>query len=181
MSLLSGQLLMGTDNGISILNTQTGHWQHCCQGTVVLGASQKPDGSVLVATYGKGVYEIDPQAHVRHVYTTANSPLTDDHVYATFHDRDGGLWVGSLNGDLLHHTLHGSRRYPVHDVQAITQLPTGQIAVGTAFGLKLVTAGSDTVRELNYAPSGITDVNPFVTHLLASGLQLWIATDGGGV
>ena len=69
----------------------------------------------------------------------------------------------------------------MHDVQTITQMTSGQIAVGTAFGLKLITPGSREVKELNYAPSGITDVNPFVTHLLASGMELWIGTDGGGV
>lgn len=174
-------LMMGTDNGISILNIKTGHWQHSCQGVVALGATRKSDGSVLVSTYGKGVYEMDSHANVRHVYTTNNSALKDDHVYATFHDKDGGLWVGSLNGDLLYKSATGIHYYPVHDVQAITQLATGQIVVGTAFGLKLITPGNDVVKELNYAPSGVTDVNPFVTHLLASGLELWIATDGGGV
>ena len=173
--------MMGTDNGISILNIRTGQWQHSCQGVVALGATRKPDGSVLVSTYGKGVYEMDSHANVRHIYTTNNSALKDDHVYATFHDKDGGLWVGSLNGDLLYKSAAGIHYYPVHDVQAITQLATGQIVVGTAFGLKLITPGNDVVKELNYAPSGVTDVNPFVTHLLASGLELWIATDGGGV
>ena len=179
--LTNDLLMMGTDNGISILNIRTGQWQHSCQGVVALGATRKPDGSVLVSTYGKGVYEMDSHANVRHIYTTNNSALKDDHVYATFHDKDGGLWVGSLNGDLLYKSAAGIHYYPVHDVQAITQLATGQIVVGTAFGLKLITPGNDVVKELNYAPSGVTDVNPFVTHLLASGLELWIATDGGGV
>jgi len=181
MPLSDDLLVMGTDNGISILNIKTGQWQHSCQGVVVLGATRNPDGSVLVSTYGKGVYEIDSHANVRHIYTTGNSALKDDHVYATLNDKDGGLWVGSLNGDLLYRSPAGIRYYPVHDVQAITQLASGQIAVGTAFGLKLITPGNDVVKELNYAPSGVTDINPFVTHLLASGLELWIATDGGGV
>jgi AraC-like DNA-binding protein len=117
------------------------------------------------------------------VYTTANSLLTDDHVYATLYDKDGGLWVGTLNGNLLYKPASNlpPRYYPIHDVQAMTQLASGQIAVGTAFGLKLITPGSDEVKELNYAPSGVTDVNPFVNHLLMSGMELWIATDGGGV
>ena len=183
MPLSAELVLMGTDNGISIVNVRTGVWQHCCQGTVALGTGSKPGGSVLVSTYGKGIYEIDSRANVSHVYTTTNSQLTDDHVYATLYDKDGGLWVGTLNGDLLYKAA-GSQTpiyYAIHDVQAITQLASGQIAVGTAFGLKLITPGSDDVKELNYAPSGVTDINPFVTHLLATGLELWIATDGGGV
>ena len=177
-------ILMGTDNGISILNTKTEQWQHRCQGTVVLNASQKPDGGVLVSTYGKGVYEIDSRANVTHIYTTNNSPLTDDHVYATFYDKNGGLLVGSLNGDLLYKPNNPSatpKYYPIHDVQSLTQLASGQIAVSTAFGLKLISPGSDDIKELNYAPSDITDVNPFVNHLLMVGLELWIATDGGGI
>ena len=180
--LTDNLLLMGTDNGISILNTQTEEWQHSCQGTVVLSATRKPDGNVLLSTYGKGIYEVDSKANVSHVYTTHNSQLTDDHVYATCYDKDGGLWVGTLNGDLLHIPKNQPMtRYPVHDVQAISQLATGQMAIGTAFGLKLITPGRQEVKDLNYAPSGVTDVNPFVTHLLASGLELWIGTDGGGV
>ena len=186
MPLSDELVLMGTDNGISIVNIKTGLWQHCCQGTVVLGTGNKPGGSVLVSTYGKGVYEIDSRASVSHVYTTGNSALTDDHVYATLYDKDSGLWVGTLSGDLLYKPnpraqSSTTRYYPIHNVQAITQLASGQIAVGTAFGLKLITPGSDVVKELNYAPSGVTDINPFVNHLLASGLELWIATDGGGV
>ena len=184
MPLSDDMLLMGTDNGISMMNLRTGQWQHSCLGTVVLSASKKPGGSVLVSTYGKGVFEIDNHALVRHVYTTGNSLLNDDHVYATLYDKDNGLWVGSLNGDLLYKPAQSTESvvsYPVHDVQAITQLASGQIVVGTAFGLKLITPGSPEVKELNYAPSGVTDVNPFVNHLLATGLELWIATDGGGV
>ena len=188
MPLSTDVLLMGTDNGISMKNLTTGQWQHCCEGTVVLNACKKADGGVLVSTYGKGIIEIDNRGSVRQVYTRANSCLTDDHVYATLYDKDGGLWLGSLNGDLVYSPVSQigpkqaeCRYYPVHDVQAITQLASGQIAVGTAFGLKLITPGSTKVEELNYTPAGVTDVNPFVTHLLASGMELWVATDGGGV
>lgn len=182
MPLSPELLLMGTDNGISIRNLTTGEWQHCCQGTVELSASRKPDGHVLVSTYGKGVFEIDGHANVQQVYTKKNSPLKDDHVYATLYDREGGLWVGTLDGDLMYTPPHLSPQYyPVHAVQVMTQLASGQIAVGTAFGLKLITPSSDKIEDLNYAPPGVNDVNPFVTHLLAVGMELWIATDGGGV
>ena len=183
MPLSPGRLMFGTDNGISLLDTEIGHWQHHCQGTVVLSAETQTDGNILVATYGKGLLAIDGQGNTNKVYTKANSPLTDDHVFATMIDKDGGLWVGTLNGDLLYKNPLTAeyQYYPVHDVQTITQMTSGQIAVGTAFGLKLITPGSREVKELNYAPSGITDVNPFVTHLLASGMELWIGTDGGGV
>jgi AraC-like DNA-binding protein/ligand-binding sensor domain-containing protein len=182
LSLSEQLLVMGGDNGVSILNTETNTWQHCCQGAVVLNLCKRPDGKVLVSTYGKGIYEMDSHGTTRQLYTTANGQLKDDHVYSAAYDQDGNLWIGSLNGDLLQLEAGGdSHHYPVHYVQALLQLPSGQMAVGTAFGLKLVTPGNNVVEELNYAPAGTDDVNIFVNHLLLDGQKLWIATDGGGI
>lgn len=175
-------LLMGTDNGISIWDSRKATWQHLGQGTVVLHLTKMPDGSLLASTYGKGVFRIDANGLVRQAYSTADGTLRDDHVYATFCDRDHRLWMGCLSGDLVSVDANGQTAYyPVDNVQTIVQLPSGQMAVGTAFGLKLVKPGSKDVETLDYAPEGVTDVCPFVTHLFLHDGQLWIATDGGGV
>lgn len=182
LSLSDHLLMMGTDNGVSILNTASGTWQHACSGTVALSFCKRPDGKVLVSTYGKGIYEIDARGNARQLYTTAGGQLKDNHVYALCYDRSGNLWAGCLSGSLLQMDAQGRcRYYPVDNVLTIAQLPSGQMAVGTAFGLKLVTPGSGKVEELNYAPEGITDINIFVNHLLIDGQELWIATEGGGV
>ena len=179
---LSEYLLMGTDNGVSILNTQTGTWQHCIQGTVALNLCKRADGNILVATYGKGIYEIDCNGNIHQHYTVASGLLTDDHVYAVCQDNKKNLWIGSLNGDLLQVSAQGERHhYPIHDVMTIIQLPSGKMAIGTAFGLKLVDPESGDIEELDYAPAGITDVNTFITHLLVNEQELWIGTEGGGV
>jgi len=176
------QLLMGTDNGISIWNSQTNHWSHSCQGVVVLHAHRTPDGRILLSTYGKGVYELDAQGHARQLYTVAGGVLRDDHVYATCCDRDGSVWMGCLNGDLVQQSASQRYYYPVDNVQTMMQLPSGQMAVGTAFGLKLVDPVTHHVDTVNYAPEGARDVNTFITHLLlADERHLWIATDGGGI
>lgn len=175
-------LMMGTDNGISIVDTKTNSWKHCCQGIVAVSVCKVPNDKYLVTTYGKGVYEINSQGVARQVYTTSDGMLKDDHVYAAYSDRDGNLWIGSLNGDLLRKSPSGEKHYyPIHDVQVITQLPSGIIAVGTGFGLKLINLATDKVSELNYAPKGVKDFTPFVTHMLLYGQELWIATDGGGI
>jgi len=179
---MSKCLLIGTDNGVSILNTQTGTWQHCLQGAVALNFCQLSDGKVLVATYGKGIYEIGCNGNARQLYTASNGFLTDDHVYAVCQDSRKNLWIGSLNGDLLQVDAQGERHhYPVHNVMTMIPLPSGKIAVGTAFGLNIVEPESGKVEELNYAPQDVTDVNTFITHLLVCGQELWIATEGGGV
>lgn len=182
MELRDGLLMMGTDNGIGILDVATQRWTRCCEGVVALNSYKTPDSKVLVSTYGKGVYEIDYQGNARQIYTTGNV-LKDDHVYATCHDRSGNLWIGCLIGDLVRLAPDGScSYYSVTDVQRMLLLSTGEIAVGTAFGLKVIEPESGVVTELMYAPHGVDDYNPFVTDMMEDGSgRLWIATDGGGV
>lgn len=88
MSLSDDLVLMGTENGISIYNTKTGQWRHCCQGTVVLSATKMPGGSVLVSTYGKGVYEIDSQAN----------GLPSNYVRSLLKSHDGRIWIATDQG-----------------------------------------------------------------------------------
>ena len=49
--------------------------------------------------------------------------LKDDHVYKLFYDREGNLWMGCLDGDLVQKTPSGNRYYPINNVQDIVQLP----------------------------------------------------------
>lgn len=183
---------MGTDDGVSLLNTRTGAWTHACRGTVVIDFSRTPNGTLLAATYGRGVYELTADGAARQVYSVSSGTLKDDHVYALFHDRDGNLWMGCLDGDLVQKTSTGIRTYPVSNVQTITQLPDGKIAVATASGIKLITpeTGSELqspararkVSTLEYYSTNKNDVNKYVYELYVNdGKELWIGTDGGGV
>ena len=179
---VGSRLLLGTDNGISILDMSTGSWQHICQGMVVIDLFKAPDGRVLASTFGKGVYEVSAMGTARQVYSVPGGTLKDDHVYATFIDRDGGLWIGCLYGNLMMQDAAGVHYYPVDNVQCIVQLPSGEVAVGTANGIKLITPGHADIGELTYQPEGTDDVNRYVISMFVhQGRQLWIATDGGGV
>lgn len=177
-----GTMVMGTDNGVSFYNPDTQQWQHTCHGAVVLSLTLTPTGTMLVGTYGKGVYEISRNGQARQLYSENDNVLKDSHVYKIFYDRDGGLWMGCLDGDLVHHTAGGTRYYPIKNVQDIAQLPDGQIAVATANGIHLVNAKTGKVSELNYAADNPNDVNKYVMTLhVNDGKTLWIGTDGGGV
>ena len=177
-----GTMVMGTDNGVSFYHPDTQQWQHTCHGAVVLSLALTPTGTMLVGTYGKGVYEISRNGQARQLYTENDNVLKDSHVYKVFYDRDGGLWMGCLDGDLVHHTTGGTRYYPIKNVQDIAQLPDGQIAVATANGIHLVNAKTGKVSELNYAADNPDDVNKYVMTLhVNDGKTLWIGTDGGGV
>lgn len=179
---VGGKLLLGTDNGISILDVASGAWQHICQGTVVVDLHKTGDGRVLASTFGKGVYEVRANGSASQLYSVPNGTLKDDHVYASYVDRDNNLWMGCLYGDLAMKDATGMHYYPVNNVQCITQLPNGEVAVGTANGIKLVKAGQTEIGELDYMPDKVADVNRYVISMFINqDRELWIATDGGGV
>jgi AraC-like DNA-binding protein/ligand-binding sensor domain-containing protein len=174
-------LAMGTDNGVSLYSHQTQTWRHTAQGTVVLSLCKTPTGTTLAATYGKGVLEIGADGKTRQLYSKAGGQLQEDHVYKLLYDKDGGLWIGCLNGQLVKKTTDGFRYYDVHYVRDIVQLPDEQMAVGTSYGVQLVSADGQ-VKELNYQTTDRQEVNKFVQCLyLWQQRQLWIGTDGGGV
>ena len=177
----NGILVMGTDNGVSLHSPATRQWIHTCQGAVVLSLCPTPQGTMLAATYGKGVYEITENGHAHELYAESNGVLKDDHVYKVFYDQQNNLWMGCLDGDLVQKTASGYRYYDIKNVQDIVSLPDGRIAVGTANGIWLIEAATGQLTELDYK-SGFADVNKFVFTLFVNdGKELWIGTDGGGV
>ena len=177
-----GTMVMGTDDGVSLYNPVTGHWQHTCHGTVALSLCTTPKGTMLVSTYGKGVYEIGRDGQARQLYAEGDGILKDRHVYKVFYDRQGGLWMGCLDGDLVYISNDSNRRYPIKNVQDIVQLPDGAIAVATANGIHLINVHTGEVNELLYQANNPDDVNKYVLTLYVSNdKSLWIGTDGGGV
>ena len=182
VAMSGSRLLLATDNGISILNTATGTWQHICQGTVVIDLFKAGDGRLLASTFGKGVYEVSANGNARQIYSVLGGTLKDDHVYASLIDRSGNLWIGCLYGELMMKDASGVHYYPIDNVQCIIQLPDGEVAVGTANGIKLFKPGQTEIGELNYMPDGVNDANRYVISMFVNqGRELWIATDGGGV
>lgn len=178
----SGKLLMGTDNGVSIYDAGSRSWTHCCQGTVVLDLIPTIRGTMLAATYGQGVLEITENGQTRPLYTRANGTLQDDHIFTVFYDRDGHLWIGGLDGDLVQLKDDAPIRHPIHYVMDMLQLPDGHVAVGTSYGLFMVDPTTGKQTELAYKPTEDASPNRFIhTLMLNDNRELWIGTDGGGI
>jgi len=177
-----GTMVMGTDNGVSLYHPFTGQWQHTCHGAVALSLCPTVRGTMLVSTYGKGVFEIGHDGQARQLYSEGDGILKDSHVYKVYYDRQGGLWMGCLDGDLVHVSADSNHYYPIKNVQDIIQLPNGEIAVATANGIHLVNTRTGEVSELQYQVNNSDDINKYVLTLYVDNDgMLWIGTDGGGV
>lgn len=180
--LRDGTLALGTDDGVTLFNPSTRESRRTAASHVVLDVCEDGDG-LLLATFGKGVLRADKNG-TRPLYSQENGVLKCNHVYSLFRDREGHLWMGCLDGDLVEKTESGYRYYPVHNVQDIIQLPDGRIAVATAAGVKLVVPGQGGVEELNYFPENHdpSTVNRYALNLFVYREKLlYIATDGGGL
>lgn len=179
---IGDNLLMGTDDGVSIHNVYTRTWKHVARGMVVLDICAKPGSGLLLATYGHGVCEVDAAGNAHQLYGTHNGTLLDDHVFSVGYDHDGNLWIGTLYGKLTVQTPTGLRYLNIDNVQTMTCLRDGRMAVGTSHGLYLVRATDTDAKEVSYLLPNTTDANRFVQDLYeSSDGRLWIATDGGGV
>lgn len=178
----SDLLLMGTDDGISFYDMARDEWRHSSRGMVVLDMCKKPDGNLLIATYGNGVCEVARDGSTRKVYSTADGTLKDDHVYRLSYDKAGNLWMGMLFGSLTVKTPEGNRYFSVDNILALRPLSDGRMAIGSAHGLYLLGVNDKEPKEVNYMPQGKTDANRYVTDIYEDmDHNLWIATDGGGV
>ena len=175
-------LLMGTDDGISIYNTQTETWKHAARGMVVLDVCKKPDGKLLIATYGNGVCEVSPNGYTRQLYSAAEGTLKNDHVFRVRYDNAGNLWMGTLFGSLTAKTPEGNKYFNIDNILALTPLADGRMAVGSAHGLYLININDPNPKMVAYMPEDKTDANRYVNDLFQDrDGRLWIATDGGGV
>lgn len=181
--LPDGRLMMGTDDGVSILNPATGTWTQAAKGLIVLSICRTDGNEIILGTFGKGVFRIDRNGKVSLLYSKAGGQLMDDHIYSIIHDKAGHLWIGCLNGDLVERSIDGKTNfYPIRNVQDIIQLEDGRIAVATASGVFLPSPGGKEPQELEFSPSGASEgVNRYILQMHQEGNKLWLASDGGGI
>ncbi len=179
----NGNLWYATDRGISIYHSRSQSWTHTLYNKVVLSLADY-GGTMLAATYGDGIFAVsaDGSSHLEYASTLGN--LKTNYVYSLLTDSHGELWIGCLDGPLVHLSATGRKEYPIKEVQCIVESPDhSAIAVGTTHGAYLIDRGSARVRRFFYPEqfSGI-DYNYFINAMSFEGNSLlWIATDGGGI
>lgn len=98
----NSKIWYATDKGVSIYDEQTQQWHHALYNKVVLTLCQTADGKVLAGTYGDGIFQVHADGSSSRAYSVSNGKLKTDYVYSIFKDSEGGLWIGCLDGDLVH-------------------------------------------------------------------------------
>lgn len=189
----NSKIWYATDKGVSIYDEQTHLWHHSLYNKVALTLCQTADGKVLVGTYGDGIFQVHADGSSSRAYSVSNGKLKTDYVYSIFKDSEGGLWIGCLDGDLVHipssleknGKVDNSVNYlPINEVQSIVESPDKKIiAVGTTHGCYRIDKRSLRVSRFFY-PSEFpsVDYNFFVNAMdFQDARYIWIATDGGGL
>ena len=107
--------------------------------------------------------------------------LRRDRVLALCEDGQGGLWIGTHNGQLQHlrnGEFHPVRGLPAKPVSALAQQPDGTLWIGTL--------GAGLIRRQAESTSTFTSTNGLPSDLIRTLLldrqgTLWIGTVGGGL
>lgn len=189
----NSKIWYATDKGVSIYDEQTHLWHHSLYNKVALTLCQTADGKVLVGTYGDGIFQVHADGSSSRAYSVSNGKLKTDYVYSIFKDSEGGLWIGCLDGDLVHIPSSSEKNgnadnsvnyLPINEVQSIVESPDKKIiAVGTTHGCYRIDKRSLRVSRFFY-PSEFpsVDYNFFVNAMdFQDARHIWIATDGGGL
>ena len=191
MQSRDGKIWYATDKGVSIYDEQAHQWYHGLKNKVALTICQTSEGRILVGTYGNGVYEMNANGSATQVYSLANGKLKTDYVYSLFCDSNGDLWIGCLDGDLVHVAVSGQKGpaksisyLPIKEVQCIEESPDRKyIDVGTTHGCYRIDKLSQRIGQF-YCPKEFpnSDHNFFVNSIAYQDARcVWLATDGGGL
>ena len=186
----NSKIWYATDKGVSIYDEQTQQWHHALYNKVVLTLCQTADGKVLAGTYGDGIFQVHADGSSSRAYSVSNGKLKTDYVYSIFKDSEGGLWIGCLDGDLVHipsslekngNVANSVNYLPINEVLSIVESPDKKsIAVGTSHGCYRIDKRSLRVSRFFY-PSEfpVFDYNFFVNAMtFQDARHIWIAKIG---
>lgn len=181
-----GTLWVGTFGGGGLSRSDNGKWAPAqpagfpslMRGVVSL--CQTRPGSILIGTYGSGVYQLQDGKAQLH---SLSKEFMGSPTRAIFEDREGGLWFGSdrfgvenVQGETVER-YDEKRGLSQNTIRAIAQDGVGDIWVGTADGLSRISHGQITCF---HAKDGL-GVNLINTLFADQAGTLWIGTMGGGL
>lgn len=181
----NGNLWFATDDGISILNEESGSWRHVLEGTVVVTLCRTHNGSIWAGTYGDGIYILDLNGRVLRHLTQQQEELTTNYIFHIRQDPDGDIWVGAHNGWLMLLDKDGQPKqtYDIKWIHSIEMVAQNQVGVATVNGFYLVNKADNTVENYASFPEFQEQNNSayIISMLFNEDSTVWLGTEGGGL
>lgn len=161
---------IATRNGIQVLNTKDSSFVDLNKFLNIEGLPEfrntrirklyKDSRKNIWIGSNSGLYEIEHVTHKVHEFLPQNTDISDNLIYDVLEDKNGKLWIGTINGLNLYDPANGSFIHyfnDPHDPYSISssmcidllQDRDGDLWIGTNTGLNLMKKGSN--RFIRYS------------------------------
>jgi signal transduction histidine kinase/ligand-binding sensor domain-containing protein/AraC-like DNA-binding protein len=178
-----GNLWFATNNGISCWEVAANKWKSYYvnkqeQAHVFLTLCEDNIGRIWAGTYSSGVYVIDGSTGKELAHYSRQregSPFTNDFVFDIYKDKQGDLWIGGINSEVVCYHVKENRfqKYSNQALYIFAELNPNQMLFGCTYGLTLSDNKTGTNRILKEG---------FLVHdILVMNDVAWIATSGDGL
>ena len=186
-----GDMWFGTDDGVSLYDSVTGHWYHLLNSQhshntryKILSLCETDDGHIWAGGFACGATLIDKRT--LRVKTTlqkisqAHHGSGLNHVYVIYQDSEGNLWFGGLHGRVIRYTpaTDDYREYKTRNVNAINSF-AGNIVIGTNRGIFMLNRSLNTFVPWPSENPDSPLLKSYINHLYPDGNKLWFSTEQG--
>lgn len=202
---LTGDIWIGTNNGINIFHPETGTFTYMVHdpknpnslsGNLIRDIFIDSEGIIWISTFGQGLNRYDPvtkKFKVYHSLPEDQHSLSCDYVWKVYEDRFGVLWVGTdcgLNvldrktGKFKHYHYSSSHIHSIssNSIFSIYEDSKGQLWFSTYNGLNLYHRQTDNFSALSHisGQNSLSVSSVFSVFEDSKGI-FWIGTFGGGL
>jgi DNA-binding response OmpR family regulator/ligand-binding sensor domain-containing protein/two-component sensor histidine kinase len=181
---INGDIWYATDRGVSIFQN-SGQWTHTLNKYVGVTLCPSGNGSMLLGTYGEGIFILDKNGKAVKLLNKQSGNLTSNYIFSIKKDHSGDYWVGALDGELMNLDENGKlkQRYPVNLVLSITVIDENRIAAATVDGFYIVNKNKHSIERYASSQEQIhNNISAYIIPMLfnADG-TVWLGTEGGGL
>ncbi len=182
---VNGEIWYATDRGVSIFQPNSGKWIHVLEKSIGVTLCPSGDGSMLLGTYGDGVFFLDKEGGITKQLNKQSGDLTSNSIFSIKRDGSDGFWVGALDGELMNLDANGSliSSYPISVVLSTTVIDSSRVAAATVNGFYIVDKQRQTIEQYATAQEQIEhNVSAYIIPMLFNHDQtVWLGTEGGGL
>lgn len=154
----------------------------------IYSMGEGPDGNMWLGSRGSGLFAEGKW------YTTENSSISENSIYAIHRDSKNRMWIGTLGGGLnlaqkrkdgYTFTPFLNEKYSQSRIRVILEDKNGWMWVGTSYGVYVfhpdsIIANAHDYASYNYS-NGYLHSNEIRSIIQDRKGKIWIASAGGGV